>query len=298
MARSMLGRRAIAYARWLVRGIGMPRQTLMALTLIWALIAGLIVVIPVLWLAPKTAAPYVLTTADRALLGPGDSKLSSMITYDAKNQEYVFNGAGKSTSAPPKPKPGEISHSDTLNATPYSADLPVDPANGFTYYENNLQLSFKIIPQFSMLPAQQIDGRIVYGIPSGGYVVYSAEGNGLREDVVFDRPVGDQTFAYQLALPNTLEARTMGGGGDIGIYSADASLFGHISFGSSQDQLDVMDARVSSPKNNLVFGFPAPFIRQSTGLPKRFGRRVGLSGRQSIRRLRESPQRSALSNIG
>jgi N-acetylneuraminic acid mutarotase len=130
-----------------------------------------------------------------------------------------------------------------------------------------MQLSFTAVPEFAMGQAQKIDGRIVYGLPGGGLVIYTVKNNGLKEDVVFDHPVASQTFAYRLQLPNTLEAKTMAGGA-IGIYSADRSLFEHITFATPDDQLKVIQARQNSAKSNLVFALPPPLIRQTNQQPR------------------------------
>jgi N-acetylneuraminic acid mutarotase len=248
----------------LARDVSGPRRALVALALTCALVAGVIILMPATKQTPK-AQPYTLTAAAKSLIGPVDSTLANKITYDAKKSEYVFNQAGKGSANTrlPTPSPGTTNHSKEQAANPYSVDLPVDPSKGITYYDNGTQLSFTAVPEFPMNPAQHIDGRIVYGLPGGGEVIYSVNGNGLKEDIVFDNSVANQTFNYRLELPNTLQAKTVSGNGAIGIYSADPSLFGHISFGSSQDQLQVMQARQNSPKTNLVFGFPAPLIKQT-----------------------------------
>ena len=247
----------------LVSGPRAPVRALLVVFLAALIEVGVMALVP----ATRTAVvtqPYVLTGAAKSLLGPVDAKLSKMISYDAKNQQYVFNQTGKSAGASPAgPSPGFVAHSNTATANPYSIDLPVDPSKGITYYDNELQLSFKAVPGFALEPAQDIGGRIVYGLPGGGEVIYSVKGNGLKEDIVLDSPVASQTFTYRLALPDTLQAKTITGSGSIGIYSADRSLFGHISFGSSEDQTQVMHARVQSAKTNLVFGFPAPLIKQT-----------------------------------
>jgi hypothetical protein len=53
--------------------------------------------------------------------------------------------------------------------------------------------------------------------------------------------------------------------GNIGIYSADPSLYGNITYGSSADQATVQRARVNSPKNNLLFGLPRPIVKDTAG---------------------------------
>jgi hypothetical protein len=53
--------------------------------------------------------------------------------------------------------------------------------------------------------------------------------------------------------------------GNIGIYSADPSLYGNISYGSDTDQATVQRARVNSPKNNLLFGLPRPIVKDTAG---------------------------------
>jgi CYTH domain-containing protein len=251
-----------------VQGRGKLRPTLIAV-LLGALIAGAVLIFPATHTAQTPTQAYVLTAADKSLIGPVDSALSSKISYDAKTNEYVFNQAGKGlvNGLPQNAAQSMVGPGDAKTPNPYSIDLPVDPSKGFTYYDNEMQLSFTAVPEFQMGSAQRIADRIVYSLPGGGLVIYTVKGNGLKEDVVFEHSVPTQTLSYRLVLPNTLESRTISGGA-IGIYSADPALFEHITYSTPSDQMKVIQARQNSDKKNLVFTIPPPLIKQTNQQPK------------------------------
>jgi hypothetical protein len=74
------------------------------------------------------------------------------------------------------------------------------------------------------------------------------------------------TFSYKLDLPATLQAKVIpDSDGAIGIYSGDPSLFGNITYGSDKDRAAVEKAREHADKTYLVFGLPAPVIKDTAG---------------------------------
>jgi N-acetylneuraminic acid mutarotase len=148
----------------------------------------------------------------------------------------------------------------------YSVKFATDPTQGITYYDNNLDLSFTMVPEFKVLGMRESAGRIVYSLPGGVQVAYTPKDNGLKEDLLLNSAVGSSvSYQYKLVLPDTLEAQVIASsGGEVGIYSADPALYGTINYGSSTDQATVMKDRVSSPKTNLVFIVPAPSIKQAS----------------------------------
>lgn len=217
---------------------------------------------------------YKLSDATTALVGKANPNLTAKISYDEQAQSYYFNKDGMDAAPATAKDPndpqavlkqlqaqvgGEGKKDDSL----YSVQLPKDASKGITYYDNNSGLSFSMVPQFAGGAARQTtDDRLVYP-DSAAQAVYTPKSNGLKEDLVLTKPQGDRlSFSYKLNLPKELEARLTSDGG-LGVYSADPSLFGNISYGSDADKAAVMKARQDGEKNHLVFGIPAPVIKQT-----------------------------------
>jgi N-acetylneuraminic acid mutarotase len=215
---------------------------------------------------------YNLSASAIKLVGTPNETLASKLTYDSSSQTYEFNKdaltqsatANDPTSALLKAQTGSSENSkDSL----YALDVPQNFSKGVTYHDTNTELSFSLTPQFSGLAGQQQQGRIVYPLNGDAQAIYSLKGNGLEEDLVVPKATSNQqTYVYNLNLPDTLQAKMIPGTGDIGIYSADPSLYGSISYGTNADETSVMKARVASAKTNLVFGLPAPVIKDTKGL--------------------------------
>ena len=217
---------------------------------------------------------YKLDDKTQAIVGVPNPNLASKLTFDAAKAAYVFNKAGLAAapqtttdagdpSAKLKQLQAQLGGSGKTDKSLYSVQMPTDPTKGISYYDNNLGLSFSMISQFAQAAPKEVDNHIVYPASNGTDVIYTAKNNGLKEDLVLDKMAGDTAnFSYRLVLPDTLEARLMDDG-SLGIYSADPSLFGNISYSSPGDQATVMKARTANDKNNLVFAIPAPTIKQS-----------------------------------
>ena len=227
---------------------------------------------------------YQLTASTLKLVGTPDKSLASKLTYDASTQEYQFNTDALTQSASPQDATAALLKSqaastDKSNDPLYALDVPQDFSKGVTYHDTNTELAFTLTPSFKSLNGQQQQNHIVYPLDGGAQAVYTLKGNGLQEDLVVPKATTDQqTFSYSLHLPDTLAAKIIPGTGAIGIYSADPSLYGTITYGSDADRAKVMNARVKSPKTNLVFGLPAPVIKDAKGVAAKASAHFDLKG--------------------
>jgi len=233
-------------------------------------------VVPLLNVALQSRT-YALSSSVSQLVGDTNKNLTSKLSFDASTDAYYFNKGAIGTQlndqqnttpqgTASKLMQQQVGGTSKTDKNTYSVKLPVDPAKGTTYYDNNLNLSFTLTPTYSAAFARKADGRVVYPLPGGAEAVYTPKGNGLKEDLVLNKASNDSlSFSYTLNLPKELEARLVDdGSGDLGIYSADPTLFAsNISYGSDTDKASVMKARQSSEKNNLVFVIPAPVIKQT-----------------------------------
>src|SRR3990167_5936808 len=226
---------------------------------------------------------YALTNEDKQVIGDASKNLSAKFSFDTERNLWQFNKNGTAALAAAlaeqqgeKDEEGlagaigqmmakQVGGGGEKDKSLYSVDIPVKGDKGITYYDNVTKLKFTMVPEFSKRDAKLVEDRIIYPFMDGGKIVYTAKTNGLKEDIVLPKYVGDSlTYSYNLVLPQSLEAELLKDG-SIGVYSADPSLFGDISYGSDEDKAKIADARKNAPKDNLVFGIPAPFIKDQNG---------------------------------
>lgn len=214
---------------------------------------------------------FKLSDATKQLLDAPSKQLAHKFSYDPQRATYHFNEKEKAVEAsssddPMKMLQAQITAKDGAAKTLYSVDMPEKIQDGFTYYDNNLKVSFKLIPEGQIGKGILHDDRLVYKLADGTAAVFTAKSNGIKEDIILEKApaTDDPVWRYNLDLPKTLEARMLDDG-ELGIYSADPSLFGNISYGSDSDRVKIASAREGGVKNNLVFAVPAPVIKESGG---------------------------------
>jgi hypothetical protein len=215
---------------------------------------------------------YKLSADALKLVGTTNQNLTKQLTFDGSIQTYQFNQAAIKDTSTTNPvakmqhQVGTASGSGKDKSL-YALDVPTDFSKGVTYHDINSQLDFSLVPQFSAQAAKQEQGHIVFPLDGGNQAVYTLKNNGLKEDIVIPKATNDtERFSYTLNLPKTLQAKVIpDSGGAIGIYSADPSLFGNISYSTDNDKQLVEKARENSEKTNLVFGLPAPVIKTTDG---------------------------------
>ncbi len=218
---------------------------------------------------------YHISHDKAALLDRVNKKLEDKLDFDVEKQVYHFNQAGNTQGSGKDPlKQLQKSTVGGSGAKLYSVDIPRDLSKGITYYDNQQDLQFTMTPAFDAFQGEKQDGRLIYPLKGvAGQAVYTIKNNGLKEDILLDKaPEGGKlSMRFNLNLPKTLEARIIPHTQDVGIYSADPTLFGNISYGSDADRQSVMRARESSPKNYLVFAIPAPIIKQTNKAGEQVG---------------------------
>lgn len=209
---------------------------------------------------------YQISDGAAKLLGKQDQALTVKLTEDIKSGTFNFN-----QNAIADKKKNTDKGSTTLGA---STD-PDKPSTTFsatkkgkvTITDVNTELKFSLTPAFSVSEGKMQDGRLVYPVNGEDRkLIYSPQVDGIKEDVILAKPGADKIdLKYQLELPEELEARLMSNG-SLGIYSADSSLFGNITYGADKDRELVEKSRRVSAKNQLQFVIPAPVIKDSKGV--------------------------------
>jgi hypothetical protein len=212
---------------------------------------------------------YSLDASTIRLVGETNKNLAKKISYDSESHIWQFNKDGIQTPAdqasadPIAMLRTQIGGSGKKDDSLYSVDLPTAGAKGVRYYDNNTDLSFTVVPEFSVASGQARNGKLIYPITDGAKIVYTAMNNGMKEDIVLSHNIGNALeFRYRLNLPDTLEAKILDDG-SVGIYSADPTLFGKVSFGSDMDREKLESARRTAVKDHLLFAIPAPVIKQT-----------------------------------
>ena len=223
---------------------------------------------------------YLLSSSTRQLLGSVNSTIADKLTYDSQDRAYYLNRDGITldvTTIQDASDPKEVARqlqrqkiggSDIKRAEDllYSAKISSDPKEGVVFYENNLNVSFRIAPKMRLMGGRVVDGHVVFPQTKTSQLIYSAKGNGIKEDIILQQaPQQPLDIAYDLDLPETLAARLLEDG-SIGIYSADPAYFGkNMNFSSDQEREVIVSARKSGEKTNLVFVIPAPTVVSASG---------------------------------
>jgi N-acetylneuraminic acid mutarotase len=229
------------------------------------------VFIPVLQQISNSAS-YHLSAEALQLVGATDPTLEKQLTYDARTSTYQFNANAVKSNTSSNPITAMQAQTGTASGqgkdkSLYALDVPTDFSKGVTYHDINSQLSFSLVPQFKAAEGKTTEGHVVFPLSGDNQAIYTLKNNGLKEDIVVPNATSDSmTFGYKLDLPGTLEVKVIpDSNGAIGVYSADPTLFGNISYGSDSDRATVEKARTQGAKTNLVFGLPSPVIKNASG---------------------------------
>lgn len=246
------------------------------------IVCGVVAVVIVLSVVVPTTLIYVtnqrykLSAAVEKIVGSPNANLASKITFNSDRAAWQFNagnipiGSGDGSSPAQQASmptteqlKAQLGGSGEKDESLYAVDMPTDGKKGVRYYDTNTDLSFSLVPQFGVGEGRRVDGRIVYPSSNDTKLIYTAKANGMKEDIILNKPVGDELeFRYKLELPDTLKARIQDDG-SLGVFSPDPLLFGNISMG--QDREKILSARQTATKDHLLFVLPAPVIVESGG---------------------------------
>lgn len=235
--------------------------------------AGLMITAVILPIAQDifTNNSYKLSADSLKLVGKTDETLAKQLSYDSQSATYQFNKDGiRDDSTNPalnlKSQVGTATGSQKDKSL-YSLDVSTDFSKGITFHDVNSGLSFAMKPTFSGQNGKEIDKHLVFPLSSGVQAVYTLKNNGLKEDIVVPEVTSNTlSFEYKLDLPKTLAIKTIpNGDGSIGVYAADPVLYSDMQYGSKADKDRVEIARQKADKTSLVFGLPAPVVKDIKG---------------------------------
>ncbi len=194
---------------------------------------------------------YRLSSAETILASPSDI-LAKDLKYDTKTRTFSFSHGSANTS-----------ETRQNGATLVSATLPADATKGITVTDPNYKVDLVMKPIVKAAEGKQQQNRIIYPIRDrNGWLVYTALGTGIREDIVLAENQGDSyALSYDLTLPNGTEARKETDG-SIGIYGNEVFM-SNVTAASEADQSLLEKARTNAAKNLLLFTIPKPVVIES-----------------------------------
>ncbi len=196
---------------------------------------------------------YAVNSAAKLLPTPSRT-VSDSLTFDSAKQVYSFKG-GTATS----------DTSRQTDATPVTATLPVKASSGITVTDPTYSVDLGMTPKFALADGKQSDGaQVVYPFRDHtGWLVYTAQGTGVKEDVVLDHESGDvKRFSYDLSLPNGTEAR-LESDGSIGVYGNELFM-NNVATSTASDAALLEKARANAQKTLLLFTIPKPSVLEAT----------------------------------
>lgn len=209
---------------------------------------------------------YRVSAADKILSTPSET-IAKSLSFDKSKNAYIFthglasNPEGKQTGA-------------SLAA----ATIPVDASKGVTVTDPNYKVDLTMTPKFAVAEGKQDKNRLIYPFRDhGGWLVYTAEATGIKEDIVLKEKHGDTFEArYELKLPDGTEARKESDG-SIAVYGNELFI-NNISTATDADSALLQKARTSAEKNLLLFVIPKPVVIESGAQQSKVRASFDLSG--------------------
>ncbi len=196
---------------------------------------------------------YTLSWQASSLLRPAQPMLADSLEFNRQGNVYEY---GKSY------RPGIGVSAQTISPK-FSASFNLDPAEGTVVTDPVNQVSVTLKPEFGLAEPKKDQNRLVYPLRGrDAQKVYTLQSIGFKEDIILNSYQKDKMeFKYQLEMSNGTEPR-LEPDGSLSIYGVDQMLLGGISVGSDKDQQLLDKARQNGQKTNLLFRFPAPFVKE------------------------------------
>ncbi len=231
--------------------IPLPKPRTVKIVLLALVAVSLIVFLA--WRAYRFLGPqdYRISSAN-SILAPTSDVIANSIKYDEKEKLYSYEH-------------GLANGSETrqTGATLAGAKIPVNAKKGLTVSDPNYATDLTITPQFPLAEAKQDKNRFIYPMrDQRGWLVYTAQGTGVKEDIILKHKAGD-TFevSYNLKLPNGTVAK-LETDGSVGIYG-NSVFVNSVTAATEADQELLQKAQQVAEKNLLLFTIPKPIVVES-----------------------------------
>lgn len=222
---------------------------------------------------------YKLSSSQAEVMAKISPAISGKLVYDDTQKVNYYNRDGQVQAA--DALSSKVGAGGKKSEAAYSAKMPVKSGAGIRVNSASSGVAVTMTPKFETLDGRIAAGRVVYPLKdSPGVLAITPKANGLKEDILLTHPDGDRLeFAYELAVPDGLEAKLLADGG-VGFYSGDPALYGNINYASDSDRTSVELARKNSPKTYLMFEIPAPIVKQADGQKHGVKARFTLDGKR------------------
>jgi len=190
----------------------------------------------------------------KQLLSEVPAAISKNLKYNGETQQFVYDNGVDADK-----------ESTQLSATAVKISVPRDAGKGVVVEDGAHSVDFVMKPRFSTASGKAQDGRVIYPLSDrNGWLVYTVQTAGVKEDILLPSPSGDsKNFEYQLELGDTYEAK-LEADGSVGIYG-NSVLSGDVKTGSADDAALLEKARKKADKTTLLFRIPKPEIREIDG---------------------------------
>lgn len=194
---------------------------------------------------------YQLAAAGKLLSVPTDA-IGKHLTFDKAKKVFTFAYSNANSK-----------ESRQAAATQVAAVIHSDAGKGMTITDPNYKIDVTMTPRLAVTEGKQDKNRIVYPFRDhNGWLVYTAEGTGIKEDIILKQSPGDSfTATYTLRLPSGVEARKEADG-SIGIYGNELFVQ-NVATSSEQDAALLKKARENATKTLLLFVIPKPIVIES-----------------------------------
>lgn len=194
---------------------------------------------------------YRVASAEKLLGHPNDI-LAKSIKYDSKERKYTYLHGMANTK-----------ESRQTGANLVSATIPTNASKGVEVTDPTYKSSLKMTPQFPLAEGKQDKNRIIFPFRNhNGWLVYTATGTGIKEDIILDKSDSDTYQAsYNLKPPEGTEARLEKDGG-VGVYGSQVFM-NDITAATDADKELLQKAKANATKDHLLFVIPKPVVVES-----------------------------------
>ena len=243
---SILARRVVQYAP-------LRRKRPVVARLGWGLMPALMMFTILIGVIELRGPSYELSAKAQTLLREPRDYLAQSLVLNQASGKYEYNKGYQ---------PG-VGVSGNIGSPKFTADFDLAPKEGATVTDPVSQVSVNFKPEFSLAEPKKDQNRLIYPLRGrDAQKVYTLQTIGFKEDIVLNSAQGDELeFKYKLELTNGTEAR-MESDGSLAIYGVDQMLLGNVSAAGEKDQELLEKARQNGKKTNLLFSFPAPFVKE------------------------------------
>ncbi|HEV7454274.1 MAG TPA: hypothetical protein VGO07_03365 [Candidatus Saccharimonadales bacterium] len=224
--------------------------------MVFALIAAVVVGAQLITvIQPYFVAHTYALGKSETLLQAKDTFLGSKLVHDAKKRSFNFNDNYNPTST----------DADTSGGPKVKAIINEDPASGIEVTDPISSVSVKIKPKFGLLEGKQDANRVVYPLTDGtGWLVYTMQATGVKEDVVLDHANGDtMKLDYDMDLDSQGLSARLQSDGSVGVYGSSLPISSSTSTGSDKDAALLQKALQHAKKDKYLFSLPTPVVYQA-----------------------------------